>query len=278
MQRSIILGVGICAVASIHAQAQFAGMRVDDATALFEPGSTHFGANQANVQQAWTEMQADYGAHSVYRIYADFFSPGNFVDSVFSFDQILPMSIAINQPAYNFSVTSGPTSGLTAPFETWLEDPFIARSAFDTFATIGIDVRAIGAPGTIYIGGFTAPPSLRGLFKPSDFAGFEFPADPGLYTGFDGEMWRTSPAAADNGVGIPNAVLGTYEVLLAQITVPVGTTIDGYFSGFWGADFFNRGDEEPELLTFASSFFIPSPGTLAITGFALAACARRRRS
>ena len=276
MQRTIMLGIGICAAAGLHAQAQFAGIRVDDATALFEAGSTHFGANQANVQQAWTDMQAGAGAHRVYRVYADFFSFGDFVDSVFSFDQNLPMSLAISLPAYNFTVDTSPVSGLREPFEHWLEDPFTARAAFDSFATIGIDVRLPGDPGTVYIGGFPLPPSLRGLFSHPGFPLAEWFANAGMYTGVEGEMWRTPPSA-DNGVAVPSAVTGNYEVLLAQITLPVGATIDGYFSGLWGADFFNRGDEGPELFSFGGSFFVPSPGPLALAAVGIVACARRRR-
>ena len=296
-RRTVIFALGACVGASAPASAQFDGIRIIDVTDVLI-GGTYFGPDQAAVDNAWNNLPAMSGPsitpHRIYRVYANFLSPTDFLDSVVTIDPAQPLSMTISAPAYNVSIAGAFPDNLGAlapPRQLIADGPLNAAFAFDSFVTIGVDSFDAPDPSsvmspTLYAGGDQwatqgsgGPHSLLSLFNPPHFSAFDLYATEGwgagLYEDIGGEAWYAVDPIA-TGTAVPGGPSG-FEVMLAQITVPVGTTIDGYFSGFWGDGSFNRGDGEYELFAFGGSFLVPAPGTAALLALMGAACARRRR-
>jgi len=292
-RRFMMFSIGTCVFASA-ASAQFDGIRIVDVTDVLI-GGTYFGADQALVDDAWNNLPAQTGPsvtpHRIYRVYADFLSPTDFLDSVVTVDPAQPLSIAISAPAYNVHIAGvfPDNLGALAPLSPLFSEVNNAAFAFDSFVTIGIDGVASTDPldhPVVYVGGEQnttqgpgGPHSLLSLFNPPYFGPPDIYATEGwgagLYEDIGNEAWYALDPIA-TGTAVPGGPSG-FEVMLAQITIPTGATIDGYFSGFWGDGSFNRGDGEYELSAFGGSFLIPAPGTALPLILICAVCTRRRR-
>jgi len=237
--RQGLLTVGAALMIAAPASAQFVSLEIENATNLFTPGSTHFGPNQTNVENAWALFtQGGANPHTVYRLYAEFQDPNDFLVDIAIFPGSPPLEIEFAHPnptapvVYNDAV-----NGVFAPTEVALADPAMARRAFDTFATIGIDVDT----GNNQIS--------WGAFQGNLYTIFEVNADAGLYSA-DQDTWFVAPGDPQSVV-VPGGSTG-YRVLIAQFTVLDGTTVSGTLSGLWGTDSFVLG--EPELIEFTASF------------------------
>jgi len=234
-----LLALGAAMAIAAPASAQFVSLEIENATNLFTPGSTHFGPNQANVENAWALFtQGGANAHTVYRLYAEFLDPNDFLVDIAIFPGSPPLEIEFAHPMPTAPVVyNDADNGVLAPTEVALADPSLARRAFDTFATIGIDVDT-GNNQTSW-----------GPFQGNLHTIFDVNADAGLYSA-DQDTWFVGPGAPQSVV-VPGGSTG-YRVLIAQFTVSDGTTVSGTLSGQWGTGSFVLG--EPELFEFTASF------------------------
>lgn len=252
----VIASIGLIALAGGTASANFVGLSADNVTSLFT-GGTYFGANQANVTTAWNNFTLN-GADpkTVYRVYADFDAPGFGIFDVGIVVGGQPLEINLGGAAYSSANTTG-----LAPDAALLNNAATAAAAFDTFATIGLDLNT-GNDQTAW-GPFQG--QLHGVFNN--------PVSPfGTYSA-DQDTWSAGGAPQSDAVFDPTT--GTYRVLLAQITVQDAAWISGQLSGQAFAGTFLLGG--PELFDFSGSFFIPAPGSVALLTMAGLLAARRRR-
>jgi hypothetical protein len=250
-----LVGLSACALLAGTASADFVGLSVENATGLFT-GGNHFGANQANVEAAWnTFTQNGTDPKTVWRIYADFDNANDF---------LLNIGIFVGSPPLHFNVQgtvySQPGTGVLAPDAALLANPATANAAFDSFATIGLDVNN-GNDQTQW-GPFQM--DIHGMFN---------------QTSPLGDYWADQDSWGVN-VGDPQSQVvaggpAGYRVLLAQIVVQDGANISGTLAGQWGSGSFLAG--EVELENFVATFnSIPAPGAVALLLLA-GVCTKRRR-
>ncbi|TVQ61827.1 MAG: PEP-CTERM sorting domain-containing protein [Phycisphaerales bacterium] len=256
------MSAAAAACVSAGASAAFVGLSVENSTGLFT-GGNHFGPNQANVTAAWNTFTQNAN-YTVYRLYADFDTAG---DQLFNIGIVPgmtpPLEIQVshaNPPVTGPVVYNDPDNGVLAPTEAALADPVTARRAFDSFATIGMDVDN-GANQTAWGPVFG---NIHGLFDVNSGVG--------VYSA-DQDTWGVG-VNDPQSFAVPGGSAG-YRVLIAQFTVADGTVLAGQLSGQWGAGTFVAG--EPEIFTFTASFFVPAPGSVALLALAGLTVARRRR-
>lgn len=257
-----LVATSAAAIITMSASAAFVGLSVENSTHLFQPGSTHYGANQANVEQAWnTFTSGGTDPRTVWRIYANFDNPNDFVNSV-EMATLPSPALEISTGGAVYTTTVG---GITAPDATLLNDPATASAAFDTFATIGVDLNN-GNDATEW-GNFQF--DLYDMFNTGSMG-------PNVWMS-DLDSWNVASNPAQ-GLVEPGGPAG-YRVLLAQVTVQDGAWISGFLSGQWGSDTFALGGD-PELFEFSGTFssIVPAPGAMALFAIAGLGCNRRRRS